>query len=70
LRLLDFLLRKDWYLVEKDKPLSINKGIELMLRRAKKDKYDKPKAGLVVTKTFSLLKRKFYFNFEFRWEKQ
>tara|TARA_B100002019_G_scaffold92439_2_gene79745 strand:- start:16106 stop:16276 length:171 start_codon:yes stop_codon:yes gene_type:complete len=56
--------------VEKDKPLSINKGIELMLRRAKKDTYDKPKTGLVVTKTFSLLKRKFYFNFEFRWEKQ
>ena len=28
--------------MEKDKPLAINKGIELMLRRAKKDTEEKP----------------------------
>ena len=54
----------------KDKELAINKGIELMLRRAKKDTYEKPIKGFNITKTFSLLKRKVYFNFELRWEKQ
>jgi len=52
----------------KDKELSINKGIELMLRRAK-DKDAKPSKGFRIKKEFSFLKRKFYFNFELRWEK-
>ena len=50
--------------------LKINKGIELMLRRADK-KVQKPepkKKGFNIKKTFSLLKRKFYLNFELRWE--
>ena len=50
--------------------LSINKGIELMLRRAKKETDEKPSKGFGLKKTFSLLKRKVYFNFELRWEKQ
>ena len=54
---------------EPTKELAINKGIELMLRRAKKDTYEKPIKGFNITKTFSLLKRKVYFNFELRWEK-
>ena len=53
----------------KGKELSINKGIELMLRRAK-EKDVKPSKGFEIQKEFSLLKRKFYFNFELRWEKQ
>ena len=55
---------------EKTKELAINKGIELMLRRAKKDTEMKPAKGFRIKKTFSFLKRKFYFNFELRWEKQ
>ena len=54
----------------KDKPLAINKGIELMLRRAKKDTEEKPAKGFGIKKTFSFLKRTVYFNFELRWEKQ
>ena len=49
--------------------LKINKGIELMLRRAKQ-KEEKPKKGLSIIKMFTLLKRKVYFNFELRWEKE
>ena len=41
-----------------------------MLRRAKKDTDEKPVKGFGIKKTFSFLKRKFYFNFEVRWEKQ
>jgi len=52
----------------KDKPLAINKGIELMLRR--KDTNEKPTKGFNITKTFSFLKRRVYFNFELKWEKQ
>ena len=55
---------------EETKELAINKGIELMLRRAKKDTDEKPVKGFGIKKTFSFLKRKFYFNFEIRWEKQ
>ena len=55
---------------EKTKELAINKGIELMLRRAKKDPEAKPIKGFEIKKTFSFLKRKVYFNFELRWEKQ
>ena len=54
----------------KDKDLSRNKGIELMLRRAKKDEEPIPKEGIKIIKTFFFLKRKLYFNFEFKWEKQ
>ena len=50
--------------------LSINKGIELMLRRAKKETDEKPSKGFIIKKTFSFLKRKVHFNFELRWEKQ
>ena len=55
---------------EKTKELAINKGIELMLRRAKKDTEEKPAKGFGIKKTFSFLKRTVYFNFELRWEKQ
>jgi hypothetical protein len=51
-----------------NKELSINKGIELMLRRAK-DVDPKPKKGFSLKKTFSLLNHKFYFNFGLKWEK-
>ena len=54
----------------KDKELAINKGIELMLRRAKKEPEAKPSKGFGIKKTFSFFKRKVYFNFELRWEKQ
>ena len=39
-----------------------------MLRRAKKETDKKPSRGFLIKKTFSLLKRKVYFNFELRWE--
>ena len=48
------------------KQLQINKGIEFMLRR-RVDKV-KPKHGLIVSKTFNLLRRTFHFNLEFSWE--
>jgi|TARA_Y100000033_G_scaffold26157_1_gene24837 hypothetical protein len=52
--------------------LKINRGIELMLRRAKKKekKEEKPSKGFAITKLFTLLKRKVYFNLEFWWEKE
>ena len=53
---------------KENEELSINKGIELMLRRAKKETDEKPSRGFLIKKTFSLLKRKVYFNFELRWE--
>jgi hypothetical protein len=56
--------------VSTNKKLSINKGIELMLRRAKKPEYEKPSKGFTIKRTFSLLKRAWYFNFELRWEKK
>ena len=46
--------------------LHINRGIELMLRRAKPSE-PKLDRGFGIKKTFTLLKRKFYFNFELRW---
>ena len=49
--------------------LKINRGIELMLRGAKK-KEPKKKKGFGITQVFSLLKREVYFNFEIRWEKE
>jgi hypothetical protein len=52
--------------------LKINRGIELMLRGAKKkeEKEEKPSKGFAITKLFTLLKRKVYFNLEFWWEKE
>jgi hypothetical protein len=52
--------------------LKINRGIELMLRRAKQkeEKEQRPSKGFTITKLFTLLKRKVYFNLEFRWDKQ
>ena len=52
--------------------LKINKGTELMLRRAKKkeEKEKKPSKGFAITKLFTLLKRKVYFNLELWWDKQ
>ncbi len=41
-----------------------------MLRRAKKDQEPIPQRGFGIKKTFSFLKRKVYFNFELKWEKQ
>jgi hypothetical protein len=53
------------------KDLKINRGIELMLRGERpKEEDKKPEYGIVITKVFTLLKRKVYFNFEFRWEKE
>ena len=54
------------------KELKINKGIELMLRGAKKkeEKEAKPSKGFAVTRFFTLLKRRVYFNLELWWEKQ
>ena len=54
-----------------DEPLNINKGIELMLRRAKPSESTlKPKRGLGINNSFTLLKHKFYFNLELRWERR
>ena len=43
-----------------------------MLRRARKKekKEEKPSRGFVITKYFTLLKRRVYFNLELRWDKQ
>ena len=50
--------------------IKINKGIELMLRRAKPKSIEPTRKGLLVNKVFILLKRKVYFNFELRWEQK
>jgi hypothetical protein len=52
--------------LEGNQKLQINKGIEFMLRR-RVDKV-KPKHGLILSKTFSLLRRTFHFHLEFSWE--
>ena len=49
--------------------IKINKGIELMLRRAKEETM-LPRKGFIISKAFTLLKRKVFFNFELRWEKK
>ena len=48
----------------------INKGIELMLRgsKSKEEKDQKPDKGFAITKLFTLLKRRVYFNFELLWD--
>ena len=50
--------------------LKINKGIELMLRRAKPKTVEPTRKGLLINQVFTFLKRKVYFNFELRWEHQ
>ena len=52
--------------------LKINRGIELMLRGAKKkeEKDEKPSKGFAITRFFTLLKRRVYFNLELWWEKE
>jgi hypothetical protein len=54
------------------KDLKINRGIELMLRGAKKKevKEKKPSKGFAITKFFTLLKRRVYFNLELWWDKE
>ena len=52
------------------KELKINKGIELMLRRAKPKITESTRRGLLINQVFTFLKRKVYFNFELRWENQ
>tara|TARA_B100001175_G_scaffold28333_1_gene20843 strand:- start:345 stop:518 length:174 start_codon:yes stop_codon:yes gene_type:complete len=55
--------------VSLSKELAINKGIELMLRRTKENVETKPSKGFGIKKEFPFFKRKFYFNFELKWEK-
>lgn len=52
------------------KDLKINKGIELMLRGAKAETEEAkpPSKGIAITKFFTLLKRRVYFNFELSWD--
>ena len=50
--------------------IKINKGIELMLRRAKPKSIEPTRKGILINKVFTLLKRKVYFNFELRWEQK
>ena len=50
--------------------IKINKGIELMLRRAKPKSTEPTRKGILINKVFILLKRKVYFNFELRWEQK
>jgi hypothetical protein len=50
--------------------IKINKGIELMLRRAKPKSIEPTRKGLLINKVFILLKRKVYFNFELRWQQE
>lgn len=50
------------------KDLKINRGIELMLRGEKPKEVTKPDTGFFISKVFSLLKRKVYFNLELWWE--
>jgi hypothetical protein len=52
--------------------MKINRGIELMLRGAKEkeDTKEKPSRGFAITKFFTLLKRRVYFNFELWWDKK
>ncbi len=52
------------------KDLNINRGIELMLRRAKEDQEPEPMEGFGIKQSFSLLKHKVVFNLELRWGRQ
>ena len=50
--------------------LKINKGMELMLRRAKPEPDESTRKGVLINKVFTFLKRKVYFNFELRWDQK
>ena len=50
--------------------IKINKGIELMLRRARPKSIEPTRKGILINKVFILLKRKVYFNFELRWQQE
>jgi hypothetical protein len=52
------------------KDLKINRGVELMLRGERPKVEEKPTKGFLVSKIFSLLNRKVYFNLELWWEKE
>ena len=56
------------------KDIKINRGIELMLRGAKKKEEEEEPApkgkGFAFTRFFTLLKRRVYFNLELWWDKQ
>jgi len=56
------------------KDLKINRGIELMLRGSKKKEEEEEPApkgkGFAITKFFTLLKRRVYFNLELWWDKK
>ena len=52
------------------KDLKINRGVELMLRGERPKVKEEPDKGFFVSKVFSLLRRKVYFNLEFRWGKE
>jgi len=52
------------------KDLKINRGVELMLRGERPKVKEEPEKGFFVSKVFSLLKRKVYFNLEIWWEKE
>lgn len=47
--------------------IKINKGVELMLRRVKKEEKPEPEKGLKILKTFTLRKKQFFFRFEISW---
>mgnify|MGYP006217851365 FL=1 len=49
---------------KKSSKLTINKGVELILGEKQKQKLNKP-SKIKFEKTFSIFKRKIYFNFEF-----
>jgi hypothetical protein len=49
------------------KDFKINKGVELMLRGERPKEDIKPDKGFFISKAFSLLKRKVYFNLELWW---
>ena len=52
------------------KDYQINRGVELMLRGERPKVKEKPDKGFFVSKVFSLLRRKVYFNLELWWEKE
>lgn len=52
------------------KDFKINKGVELMLRGERSKAEEEPQKGFLVSKVFSLLKRKVYFNLELWWEQE
>jgi hypothetical protein len=52
---------------KKETLLPINRGVELMLRREKKES---ARNGILFKKSFSLLKKKIQIKFEFTWEGQ